>query len=58
MLAIFLALAVSLIGVAVFYVLMRFAKGPELAGLAAKRFAMIWIPLHLVGAIIAVAGQQ
>jgi len=53
-----LALVVGLIGVAVFYGLMRLLRGPELAGSSARRFALIWIPLHLVVAIVALVGQD
>jgi hypothetical protein len=53
-----LALVVALIGVAIFYGLMRLIRGPELAGSSARRFAVIWSPLHLVVAIVALVGQD
>ena len=54
--AIRLAVVLALVGVAVFYGLMRLIRGPALASTAAKRFAVIWIPLHVLVAVIAVLG--
>jgi hypothetical protein len=53
-----LALVLGLIGVAVVYALMRLVKGAAVARQATKRFALIWIPLHVLGAAIAVIGRD
>jgi hypothetical protein len=53
-----LALVVGMIGVAIFYGLMRLTRGPELARSSTTRFALIWIPLHLVVAIVALVGRD
>jgi hypothetical protein len=53
-----LAPVVGLIGVAIFYGLMRLMRGPELAASSAKRFALIWIPLHVVVAVVALVGRD